>query len=262
MNHLLQVADVLARIPGWDTSNASWREIRGGLTNRSWLVTAGEHRYVLRLDGAPAKALGLDRHTELAIHRNAAAAGLAPEVVHAEPDAGVLVCEYAPGPVWEPGALAVSANAEVLGALLRAVHALPRSGVSFDAPAIARRYRAALSSESARRIDADACVRAVDGAPPREALACCHNDIVASNIVGAGRPKLLDWEYACDNDPYYDLAALAGYHALGRGARDALLAAWTGRPAAEGRDRLEARLLEYTALERLWFAVMGIEKSS
>lgn len=261
MSHLLQVADVLERIPGWDARDASWREIAGGLTNRSWLVTAGDRRYVLRLDAGPAKALGLDRHTELAVHRNAAAAGLAPPIVHADPDAGVLVYEYLPGAVWDSAALADPAGMEALGALLRAVHALPRSGVSFDAPAIAHRYRAALDAGSARRVDADACVRAVERAPRRTDYACCHNDIVASNIVGAESLKLLDWEYACDNDPFYDLAALVGYHRLDRATTDALLAAWTGRPAGESRDRLDARLAEYAALERLWFAVMGIEKA-
>lgn len=255
MKHLIAVAEALTRVPGWDDRDSTWREIAGGRTNRSYLVRTKDGRFVLRLDGEPAEPLGLDRATELLIQRRAAEAGLAAAVLYADPDAGVLISEYLPGPVWTRESLDDYRNLEVLAEVLRAVHALPASGTRFDGPAIARRYAAVLTREAAQSPDVARCIQAVEAAPPDE-YACCHNDVVASNIVGAGRPRLLDWEYACDNDPYFDLASTIGYHGLDRSGADALLAAYTGAPPAQHRERLEAQLRRYRALEYLWFAVV------
>jgi aminoglycoside phosphotransferase (APT) family kinase protein len=256
MKHLIAVAEALTRVPGWDDGDSTWREIAGGRTNRSYLVSTKDGRFVLRLDGEPAEPLGLDRATELLIQRRAAEAGLAAAVVYADPDAGVLISEYLPGPVWTRRSLDDNRNLEVLAEVLRAVHALPASGTRFDAPAIARRYAAVLGREAAHGPEVARCVHDAEAAPPADEYACCHNDVVASNIIGAGLPRLLDWEYACDNEPYFDLASTIGYHDLDRGRADALLAAYTGASPAEHRERLEAQLRRYKALEYLWFAVV------
>lgn len=258
MKHLIAVADALTRVPGWDDRDSNWREIAGGRTNRSYVVRTKDGRFILRLDAESAEPLGLDRETELRIQRRAAEAGLAAAVVYADPDAGVLITEYLPGPVWTRESLEDNRNLEVLAEVLRAVHALPLSGSRFDAPAIARRYAAVLTGDAAPEREVDRAVEAVVAAPPVEEYACCHNDVVASNIVGAGRPRLLDWEYACDNDPYFDLASTVGYHDLGRSRAEALLAAYTGASAGEHRERLEGQLRRYKALESLWFGVVGV----
>lgn len=257
MKHLIAVAEALTRVPGWDDRDSNWREIAGGRTNRSYLVRTKEGRFVLRLDAEFAGPLGLDRETELRIQRRAAEAGLAAAVVYADPRAGVLISEYLPGPVWTRESLEESRNLEVLADVLRAVHALPLAGSRFDAPAIARRYAAALAGDAAQQPQIAGALRAAEAAPAVEEYACCHNDVVASNIVGAGRPRLLDWEYACDNDPYFDLASTIGYHDLDRGRADALLAAYTGASPGQQRERLEVQLRRYKALESLWFAVVG-----
>ena len=45
----------------------------------------------------------------------------------------------------------------------------------------------------------------VDAVPPPRAPCCCHNDLVVGNIIAAPEIRFLDWEYACDNDPFFDL---------------------------------------------------------
>lgn len=257
MKHLIAVAGALTRVPGWDDRDSNWREIAGGRTNRSYLVRTQAGRFVLRLDAESAGPLGLDRETELRIQRRAAEAGLAAAVVYADPAAGILISEYLPGPVWTRESLEDNRNLEVLADVLRAVHALPLSGSRLDAAAIARRYMAALPADRAREPAVVDALRVAEAAPPVENYACCHNDVVASNIVGAGRSRLLDWEYASDNDAYFDLASTVGYHGLEQGRADVLLAAYTGAPPGEHRERLEAQLRRYKALESLWFAVVG-----
>jgi len=53
----------------------------GGLLNRTLRLQDAKHDVVLRLAGAGATALGVDRDTELAMQQLAASAGLAPAVL-------------------------------------------------------------------------------------------------------------------------------------------------------------------------------------
>ena len=258
MTRLLAPEEALARVPGF-RGQWSLREIGGGLTNRSFLIRSHGARFVLRLDAKHTAAFGLDRRTELRILRNAAEASLAPEVRYADPAAGILLYEYLPGPVWDRASLDDNNRLERLAALLRKVHGLPASGVALDPLAAALRYESMVSRHPELRTDAARCVAIVRATPEPPTRCCCHNDMVASNIVGNAigdaRLKLLDWEYACDNDPCFDLASLIAYHDLGAEQTDRLLDSYTGGRTPEAREHLEMQLRLFDALQMLWFAV-------
>src|SRR5690606_38987224 len=140
--------------------------------------------------------------TELKIHRQAARKELAPEIIFADVDAGILLCEYVPGPVWERSSLVDPRKLDLLATLLREVHSLPASGVALDASAAANRYAARASEKPELRSFAARCVEIVRKTPAVGPRACCHNDVVAPNVIGTSALKLLDWEYASDNDPF------------------------------------------------------------
>lgn len=259
MKRLLSAEDALSRVPGFkehvDRRNIT--PIAGGLTNRSFLVDSGSERLVLRLDAEQTSAIGLDRHTELQILRNAAEASLAPQVRYAEPEAGILLYEYLPGAVWTRASLDDDDNLDRAASLLRDVHALPASGVVLDFLAAANRYATVVSRNTELRADAALWVDIVRATPEPAAGCCCHNDVIASNIIGDLRDrrlKLLDWEYACDNDPWFDVASLIAYHDLDRRQSDRLLQAYAGGPASEARERLELQLRLYDAIQALWLA--------
>ncbi len=61
----------------------------GGLSNRNFVVRDGEDAYVARLVGGDDPAHGIVRAREIAVSRAAHRAGIAPELVYAEP--GLLV---------------------------------------------------------------------------------------------------------------------------------------------------------------------------
>ena len=259
MSQLLSPEDALSRVPGFkehvDPRNIT--PIAGGLTNRSFLVDSGSEQLVLRLDAEQTSAIGLDRHTELQILRNAAGASLAPQVRYAEPEAGILLYEYLPGPVWSRASLEDDDNLDRAASLLRNVHALPASGVVLDPLAAANRYAAVASRNTELRADTALWVDIVRAAPEPAAGCCCHNDVIASNIIGdtgGYSLKLLDWEYACDNDPWFDVASLIAYHDLDRRQSDRLLQAYAGGSAPDAQERLESQLRLYDAIQALWLA--------
>jgi thiamine kinase-like enzyme len=83
---------------------------------------------------------------------------------------------------------------------------------------------------------------------------CCHNDVVASNVIAEPDLKLLDWEYACDNDPMFDLASLIGFHNLGIDRQSVLLNAYAGGMDSGLAERLEIQVRLYDAIQWLWLA--------
>lgn len=254
MSANLSPAEALQQVPGWDPQGVVVQELKGGLTNRTFMVIRGSDNYVLRLDAAHTRAFNLDRVSETAIIRSAAAAGLAPEVVHADAAAGILLCRYLSGQVWSADNFDDHANVEALCALLRQVHALPLSGVRFEASAVARRYAVNLEKRQGLHAFALHCEEIIAARTTDVPACCCHNDVVAQNIIATPKLKLLDWEYACDNDPLFDLASLIGFHNLGPDMADALLRAYAGTSDGELRERLENQVRLYDAIQWLWLA--------
>ena len=83
-------------------------------------------------------------------------------------------------------------------------------------------------------------------------LCCCHNDLVAENIVSADGVTFLDFEYASDNDPLFDLAIVVEHHSLSDIAESRLLDAYFGADASDQRAELAAQRRVYAALSWLW----------
>src|SRR3990172_4066462 len=82
-----------------------WREsvepvpLKGGITNTNFLVEHEGERFVVRV-GEDIPVHGVSRANELAAAKAACAAGISPEIVHAEP--GALVMRYVEGRTLTP----------------------------------------------------------------------------------------------------------------------------------------------------------------
>lgn len=239
-------AAVLAGIPGWE--RATWQPLSGGLTNEAWLVEADGRRGVLKIDTAERGTPFGDRLAEARIQTRAAAEGLASRVLFASER--VYLSEYAEGTVWNPGTLARNDELRRLARALRRVHRLPRCGRAFDALAAARHYHAAIGGKDARV--AAQHLDTIASTPAPEPACCCHNDVVAENIVDAGGLKLLDWEYAADNDPLFDLAIVVEHHDLSGTQARLLLDAYFDGDGAGRIDRLRELAAMYGSLCWLW----------
>ena len=253
MSASLGAADALATIPGWEDRSAKITPLPGGLSNRSFRVVRRGESFVLRSDAEHTERLGLDRHREMAILRSAERAGVGPRVEYAAPDEGVLLTRYVAGSAWTATALREPRRVEKLAGLLRCVHSLPVCGSRFDPPAVSRGYLAAIDRDDPLYRTVAAIAGDVDrfGAPHEPAL--CHNDVVVTNVIGVP-PTLIDWEYACDNDPAFDLASVIEFQELDTGTAARLVHAYIdGRDAAfEERVRVQRQI--YLRVTALWYA--------
>jgi thiamine kinase-like enzyme len=211
--------------------------------------------YVLRLDDEHTAIFLLDRRIESKVRKAACIAGLAPRVIYLDINGGIVLSEFLAGSVWSSTDLASNRSLERLGARIRDVHALPLSGKTLDLDHVAGMYVDKLLDRPAFRAFAEDCQQLIASVSRHGPVVCCHNDMIADNIVEADRLMFLDWEYACDNDPLFDLASLICFHNLSDERADTLLDAYSGGSDAAQRERLHIQVRLFDAIQWLWYAV-------
>jgi thiamine kinase len=256
MNQQLTAIEALDMMPGWDAAKSQIKELKGGLTNpnRVYRVRSNGQEGVLRLDAGDAGSFGPDRSCELKILEFAAKAGIAPAILYSDPDAGILVTEYLHGRVWQESDLESNENIEALAGLLRQVHALPACCGPIDLLEIAEKYEQFLQARHGLHTFAMNCVRVIRESSTQEGVTCCHNDIVATNVIDSGKLNLIDWEYARDNDPLFDLASAIGFHNFDERRQQDFLSAYAGGADSEMKERLARQIRIFDAIQWLWLA--------
>jgi thiamine kinase-like enzyme len=237
---------VLSQIPGWE--GASWRELDQCVTNQPYLVENDGRRAVLKIDEEIREEPFNNRRREAEIQRAAAEAGLAGSVLYVTDT--ILMTVYVDGFIWSPAFFADDNKLESLATALRKLHSLPLTGRTFDQVGAAHMYAELIDRSLADRVAE--CLGKVEAGPRPLNLCCCHNDLVVANIISAPETMFLDWEYACDNDPFFDLATIVAHHKLTIRQSDYLLDAYFEGNGARWRDQLQRQMDVYEALLWLW----------
>lgn len=241
-------ATILAGIPEW--RGADIEQLCGGYNNATYRLTKGDRSAVLKLDVSPRDETLNPRVVEAQIQNMAAQAGLAPAVIFA--DERMYLGEYVEGTAWARGCLGKKENLERLARTLKKLHALPLTGRSFDARVAAKRYVEKISGLDASVVRQ--CQRIIESMRLPQNLCCCHNDLVIENILTTPGLVFIDWEYACDNDPFFDLATVIEHHELSDAQANLLLDTYFDGDGQRWRPYLEKQRKLYLALYCLWLA--------
>jgi thiamine kinase-like enzyme len=86
----------------------------------------------------------------------------------------------------------------------------------------------------------------------------CHNDLIASNLLDDGQQLwAIDWEYAGNNDPFFDLATLVANWRLSRHQQSQLIEAYQGQCLPVDLAHLDHCRAAYHWLELLWLALFS-----
>jgi thiamine kinase-like enzyme len=244
-------ASILSQLPGWE--GASWRALEGCVTNSPYLVESGGRKAVLKIDATPREEPFNSRHAEAKIQSVAAEAGLAAQVLYVSDT--VLMTDFIEGVVWSLDCLEEEANLDSLAGALKKLHSLPLTGRVFDTMGAAREYARTIGESQAERVEE--CLRKIDAGPRPHNLCCCHNDLVVANIINTPETRFLDWEYASDNDPFFDLATIVAHHKMTQEQSDYFLDAYFDGDGARWREQLARQADVYEALLWLWNAALS-----
>jgi len=236
---------------------AMFEPIAGSLSNFAWHVSVpGQDRFV-RYARAGNERLGADLHAEGEILRVVAAAGLAPPVARCDPSARLLVTQWIASAADDPSAAGRDRMIRRVAATLRQLHELtPPPGVrAVDFAVQARQLEAALPAQFTRPALAECAAQVLAKLGPGRALALCHHDVHAQNLVTdpAGRLWLVDWEYAGLGDPVFDLASCASQLELSPASTVFLCDEYIRRGGAVESGRLDLARWAFDYVQWLWY---------
>jgi thiamine kinase-like enzyme len=260
------VRAVLANIPSIHVADAPLIRM-GGLTNKVYCVG----RHVVRLPGQGTEEY-INRRNEAVSARVAADAGVAPAVLHADADSGVMVTEL----VHDAVTMTPDLFRARVGSPARAgvvFHKLHTSGgvfpFRFELFAMIDDYLNVLSTKDVTLPDGyhdvvreAGTIRAVLAKNPAP-LAPCHCDPLCENFLDTGtRMWLVDWEYCGMNDPMWDLGDVSV-----EGNFDAeqdlemLTAYFNGDPSAGDHGRMVIYKAMCDLLWTLWGLIQHANKN-
>jgi len=232
----------------------------GGLTNLVFRVGDA----CVRLPGAGTEEY-INRAHEAEAARAAAAAGVSPEIIHADPDTGVMAARFING----AATMTPEGFRADIGAVRRAGEAfrqLHQSGArfpfTFELFAMIDEYLGILSTkdvalpEGYHDVVSEAQTVRTALARNPAALVACHCDPLCENFLDTGeRIFIVDWEYSGMNDPMWDLGDLSVEGEFDAAQDKALLEAYAGGEPAEA-DR--ARMIIYKAMCDLLWTLWGL----
>jgi thiamine kinase-like enzyme len=239
------IADALRRIPllaGLDVGEITSERL-GGLTNRNYLLGTPKGKFVLRIPGEGTSEY-ISRGNEAHAARVTSDIGVNAPLIHFDDKDGVQLAGFIEG--------ALTMNAERfkdLGSVqraalsLRKVHGCQRPFLNrFELFQMIDEYLEILARKDAPLPDGYHDVKR-EAESVRRALATrplpsapCHCDPLAENFLDTGEMVyVIDWEYAGNNDPMWDLGDLSVEAGFGPDQETALLEAYfDGRvPAGE-----------------------------
>ncbi len=242
--------------------------LTGGITNRNFLVRDARGTRVVRL-GDDIPVHGILRFNELAASRAAAAAGISPHVLHAEP--GVLVLDFIAGKTLGPEDVRDPARLPRIAALLRRVHTevvshLRGPVLAFWVFQVLRDYATELRHQGSPHTPVLATLLAQGEQLERDLgrvdIVFSHNDLLAANLIDDGtRLWLIDWDYAGFNSPLFDLGGVASNNGLDEAQTLALLEAYHGSVDHDLLRRFSAMRCASLLRETLWSMVSEIHST-
>jgi thiamine kinase-like enzyme len=247
--------EVCELVPALAGRVRSRSELPGGLTNRNCkVVTDDGAAYVVRRWSDDTGLLAIDRDREYANSVRAAAAGVGAPVVDYLPEHNAMVFGFIDGPTMSAADLRRGDRLDLAARACRKLHAAERFSGEFNMLDLQPHYLGIVSERGLRLPD-----RYEEFAPHaaaiREAFAArdegtvpCNNDLLAENFILAGDEfRLIDYEYAGNNDACFELGNLWSESNLSLAQLDALVAAYYGRPLRHkvARARLWGLMSKY-----------------
>ena len=231
----------------------------GGLTNRVYAL--GD--YVLRIPGKGTEEY-INRTNEVVMAKEAAAAGVSPQVIHADAKSGIMVTRRVMGSTMSPEKFKSSAKSETrAGQALAKLHGAGRSFPSrFELFAVMEDYYRILTaknfvlpagySEAMREAESIRNSLAKTSAP----LVASHCDPLCENFLDDGTQMwIVDWEYGGMNDPMWDLGDLSVEGSFTQQQDDELMQAYFGGSASASEI---GRMVIYKAMCDLLWAFWGL----
>ena len=244
----------------------------GGLTNRVFRVEAGGISSCVRIPGQGTEEY-INRRNEAQAAREAAAAGVSPEVLYFDEGTGVMATRFIGDAVTMSGELFKTRSGSPARAAT-AFRKLHDSGAvfnfRFELFAMIDDYLKVLGGKDVAFPsgyhdvlgEAEAVRRALGTRPLP--LVACHCDPLCENFLDTGeRMWIVDWEYSGMNDPMWDLGDLAVEGGFDEAQEAEMVHAYFGgAPSPSERGRITIYKAMCDLLWTLWGLIQFANKNA
>lgn len=174
-----------------------------GLTNQNYLITTKDNQsYFVRIP-YPHNYDIFDYQLEEKVHQLATDINLPFDSLDTK--TGIKISPYVDG-VKHLDECDLKVALPKVAKLLQQLHSKPRLQVDFD---IQKHYQSFKENTTKALYDLTQYESLLDRLKDYPQRVLCHNDLVNGNVIEVnGHMYLIDYEYACDNHPYFDLLSL------------------------------------------------------
>jgi thiamine kinase-like enzyme len=211
-------------------------ELSGGLTNVNLKVTTSGRTVVVRIPQAGSELLSIDRRAEHVNSRAAADAGVGAPVLEFREDPCLLVIGFLEGRTFTDDDLRDGGHLTRVAAACRQLHAGQRFVSDFDMFEVQRTYLGIVQEHGFRLppryldfADKVEQIHRILEARPTETVPC-NNDLLAGNFIDDGKKLwLIDYEYAGNNDPCFELGNIWSEAGLTNEQLEELMEAYDGQ---------------------------------
>lgn len=198
-------------------SHATYRRVEVGITNSNWIIKEQNNTYFIKLYGENTHIM-IDRSSSVVASKLSGELGVGPFLYETFQSPGAEVYEFLDG--YRNSVPEDFANAELRAVLLekyKKMHnssPLPLTRTGYDQ--LEQRYsllkEAGIKAPDNHEALMERCrtaAKVINATKPT--LAPCHNDCYSPNFMlnDAGDVRIVDWEYASNNDPLWDLTMLS-----------------------------------------------------
>jgi len=249
----MNLNELLQRV--FKTEATSIKALGKGLTNDNYLIVVDSHSYVLRVPKSDAAHIVNFTHEAQALHC-AKRANLDVDTRYYDQTSGVKITRYIND---------LSTFDEYHGTdkitrtamLMKRLHALKETiGYDFDPVARYHQYRSYVKIPLIDDTSAEVTISSLENIEFIPTL--CHNDWVSGNICFSPRKDyLIDYEYAGDNDPFFDVMSFLTENELTPEDRTAFLNAYFDHPlSSDEKTRLAVYERFHNLLWCTWASMM------
>jgi thiamine kinase-like enzyme len=188
--------------------------ISGGITNRNYKLETQNGAFMLRIAGERTELLGIDRANEFSISQIAHAVGVGTEPKAFLENHAAILSRFIPDALTLDPETA-TARLERIVPRLRAFHDASSSPAKFSPFETVRNYQTLALKHGVKFPNdlpniLEQMTRIENVLQPHARECPCHNDLLPANFLDDGKKIwIIDWEYAGNGNPFFDLGNLA-----------------------------------------------------
>ena len=216
----VEVAEIVAPLMNWRSEDISNVEmLKRGMTNRSYLFSHGDKRYIVRIPGEGTGKM-IDRYKEYNVYKSIAPLNICDDVVYIDPQNGYKITVF-----WEDARVCDPNNPQDVAACMNRLKTFHNFNIEvphvFDVFERINFYEGLWSAPSlyADYANTKSCIMELQEyiSSLQLKLTLTHIDanpdnfLFITNAKGEQEIRLIDWEYTAMQDIHLDIAMFAVY---------------------------------------------------